>query len=308
MRTIKGLASWILVIGALTALRANGAIRPELGSPVAIDRISDTEFYILSSDGTVRRLRNSGGTFQQSSKFSIQGFPIDFTYSVSDQIASLFVCSTLAGKGVLSRYATDGSLMKRWWLWHTCGGLDFDPENHALYAATTDTHEIYRLDIRKGGDPEVVGELPGTGKIGPIAVDSRRNLLYASDVSDGIVYEYNLTRRSSRAIASDLGSPVALYFDFQSQLLYVADATAKRILYISPSPASRIRQTAQQKSRGTKSASPGVVVRILIKESGLDSPSGVVRGANGDLVVSDYAGNRIFVVSAIGQIKMRYPP
>jgi hypothetical protein len=166
MQTIMSLASWSLVVGVLTALTANGAIRPELVSPIAIDRISDTEFYILSSDGTVRRVRNSGGTFQQSSKFAIQGFPIDFTYSVSDQIASLFVCSTLAGKGVLSRYATDGSLMKRWWLWHTCGGVDFDPENHALYAATTDTHEIYRLDIRRGGDPEFVGELPGTGKIG----------------------------------------------------------------------------------------------------------------------------------------------
>ncbi len=308
MRTIRSFTSRILVIAALVSLRASGGERPDLGGPVAIDRISDTEFYVLSSDGTVRKLRNSGETFQQVGEFTIQGFPIDFTYSVSDQTASLFVCSTLAGKGVVSRYAPDGSLMKRWWLWHTCGGLDFNPDDHTLYAATTDTNELYRLDVRSGGDPKSVAELPKTGKVGPIAVDSAHKLIYTSDISEGIVYEYDLVKRSSRIVASNLGSPVALYFDAGSNLLYVADATGKRVFSVPSNLRSQMRQGANQPPKMATSRPARAGIRVIIQDNGLSSPSGVVRGANGDLLISDYGANRIFVLSATGQIKMRYPP
>lgn len=297
----NGLTALFVAVWLGTALPAGGGTRVDLGGPVAIDRASDTDFYVLSSDATVRRLRKSGNRFEQLGKFSIQGFPIDFTYSVSEQIPSLFVCSTLTGKGVISRYSTDGLLMNRWWLWHTCGGVDFDYKDHALYTAITDTSELYRIDIRKDTPPESVGELPREGKIGPIAVDAARKLVYVSDLSKGVVYEYDLVKRSTRTIATRLGSPVALYFDSETQLLYVADATAKRILSVSLT-----RGAPHQASKSAKTTS--AKVQGILQNGAFAAPSGIVRGPDGDLVISDYDADRVFVVSPSGEVRFRYPP
>jgi hypothetical protein len=282
-------------------------MRPELSGPVAVDRISDSEFFVLSSDGSIRRLLNTGNNFQQVAKFSVQGFPIDFTYSVSEGVASVFVCSAIVDKGVISRYSTDGALMKHWWLWHTCGGLDFDPQEHMLYVASTDTNEIYRLDVRKDGQLESIGELPIAGKLGPIVVDSDRKLVYASDIAEGKVYEYDVAKRFSRVIAANLGSPVALFFDAKTKLLYVADATAKRILALTINRSRQGRQSSILTSRPTKQSTSNLTVRVLLQSANLRSPSGVVPAGNGELVISDYGANRIFVVSSNGQVSFQYP-
>ncbi len=284
---------------------ANVGPRGDLGHPVAIDRASDSEFYVLSGDATIRRLRVSENGLEQDAEFSIQGFPIDFTYSVSEQVPSLFVCGTLSQKSVISRYSTDGVLLKRWWLWHTCGGIDFDYVDHALYIASSDTNEIYRLDISKNDGPKSIGELRVSGeiKIGPIAVDSTRGLIYASDLSMGIVYEYDPGKHATRVVASNLGLPVSLYCDSSNRLLYVADSAAKRILYLSLNPDESV-----SRQQAAKSGSTNAKITVVVEKGPLANPSGVVPAGPGLVAACDFLANKVFVLSLSGQVKFQYPP
>lgn len=293
MKHIKNFAALSLALWVFASILGNAVTRPNLSGPIAIHRSSDTEFYVLSSDGSVRRLRNTGTGFKQSGEFSIQGFPVDFTYSVSDQVASLFVCSTQLGKSAISRYAVDGSVMQRWWLWHPCGGVDFDYSEQVLYVAGTDDNGLYRLDIRTNDQPQSVGELP-SGHIGPIVVVPGRKLIYVGNVSEGVVYEYDITTRKFRNIAANLGSPISLAYDPDNRLLYVVDGTRSRVLSLSLDAA------------GVKPTKPQV--RVILKDRELHYPTSVARDSKGDLIISDSYANRIFAVSIDGVVKFRYPP
>jgi hypothetical protein len=62
------------------------------------------------------------------------------------------------------------------------------------------------------------------------------------------------------------------------------------------------------KQEAAKSASTKAKLNIVVQNSPLAGPSGVVLGGAGQLVVSDSYANKVFIVSLSGQLKSQYPP
>jgi hypothetical protein len=121
-------------------------------------------------------------------------------------------------------------VMKTWWLWHPCGGVDYDPAGQVLYFGTTDTREIYRIDIKADSNPESLSQLPQMQKMGPIALDSAAKILYIGDIAGGVLFEFDLSNHSARTLISGLGTVAALYTDPNSRSLYIVDSVARTVL------------------------------------------------------------------------------
>lgn len=301
VRLIASLAAGVLMLGA--------SAKRNLGAPVAMDRAGDSTIYVLSADRNIRRFEISGQGFSQSGEFPVDGFPIDFTYSQSDQVESLFVCSTLAGKGAISRYATDGKLMGRWWLWHPCGGVDFDQNEHALYVGAADTGEIYRIDVRSQAGAVSIGELPHMEKMGPIALDAAGKKLYVGDVAGGVVFEFDILAKVGRKLIWGLGGVAGLYFDPRSQSLYIADTVAKSILVAKIGPASSPQRVVsnQAPSKTRKQTSASLPTEVVVRDPAFRAPSGVLPVGEGRYAVSDYSANALFLVASDRTIASHFP-
>jgi hypothetical protein len=311
---LSPIASLVLVLAQ--ALLASSVARHNLGNPVAIDRASDSAIYVLSADREVRRFAVSGERIVPDPKgqFPVVGSPVDFTYSRFGQVESLFICSINLGKGVISRYSLEGKVIGSWWLWHPCGGLDYDPTEQILYFGTTDTREIYRIDIKSDRGPESLGLLPPMEKMGPVALDHTRKILYVGDISGGALFEFNLATRSSRTLTSEgahFGTIAALYVDLTSQSLCIVDGVAQTVLSTklgSPSPSGQQTSTASRAvSRRQNTPPSGQQTHIIVHDPQLINPSGVVPLDRGRYLVSDYEANALFLVSADGKIVARFP-
>ncbi len=276
---------------------AGSSVQRELGQPIALERASDSIIYVLSADRNIRTFNVSGERLTLKGQFSITGSPIDFTYSRSGPIESIFVCSINIGKGVISRYSMDGKLMRSWWLWHPCGGVDYDPGQQVLYFGTTDTREIYRIDVRADTGPESLSQLPKMEKMGPVVLDRGGKSLYVGDIAGGFLFEFDIVSRSSRSLISGLGSVSALYTDPNSGSLYIVDSVARKVFVAEPNS----QKTPQ------KRGSANIPTRIITHAPELRSPSGIVPLDNGRFLVSDYGANALFIISAHGTLISRFP-
>ena len=286
------------------------SVKHDLGNPVAVDRASDSSVYVLSADRYIRRFDISGEQITLKGQFPVTGTPVDFTYSRSGQVESLFVCSINFGKGVISRYSTDGNLMKSWWLWHPCGGVDYDPDLQILYFGTTDTREIYRIDLKTDTSPESLSQLPQMQKMGPIALDSTGKVLYIGDIAGGVLFEFDIANRSVRTLISGLGAVAALYADPNSQALYIVDSVARTVLLtkLGPPPQGQQASTQAKSQKPTqKGKFANIPTQVVTHAPELRSPSGVVPLDNGRYLVSDYGANALFLVSANGKVSSRFP-
>jgi hypothetical protein len=263
----------------------------KIGTPVAITR-SSSELYVLSMGGTVSVLHITPGGLIERNHFSIAGAdrPIDLTSSKSDDIESLFVCSRQDEKtAYITQYSPSGKVIKRWLLPDTCTGLDFDRTERAVYFGTSPSNRIFRIKVRDGSGPISVGEIGRAGSIGPIAVDAIRHRVYAGDARDGSVYEFDLTTGKVRIVASGLGDVPAINFAPDGFVLYVADASHRRIL--------QVRTTLDVPRAET--FAEGIFRR----------PSGLAHLGQplGGLAVSDSSAGSVFLLSSTGRVVSRYP-
>jgi hypothetical protein len=286
------------------------SVQRELGNPVAVDRASDSLVYVLSADRNVRRFYISGGRITLNAQFAVTGSPVDFTYSRSGEIESLFICSINLGKGMISRYSVDGKLMKSWWLWHPCGGIDYDPGQQAVYFGTTDTREIYRIGIHADATPQSLGQLPAMERMGPIALDSTGRTLFVGDISGGALFEFDIPSRSSRTVTTQFGTVAALYVDPRSRSLYIVDSVARTVLVAKLDSLVQKRPTSSGRSSANRpitKSSVKIAAQIVSRAPELRNPSGVIPIENGHFLISDFEVNALFLISSDGKVGARFP-
>jgi sugar lactone lactonase YvrE len=141
------------------------------------------------------------------------------------------------------------------------------------------------FDSPKGKAPEFVAVIRGASGLGPLALDTRRQRLFAADPLEGTVYVVNLTSHTSAVISTRLGEPRSLVFDESRHTLYVGDIAGRRVwkIDVDRNPPSRVLF-----------ASPSTVAEI-------PSPNGLALSPDGTLWVGGMEGERIVGLTRDGR-------
>jgi sugar lactone lactonase YvrE len=116
-------------------------------------------------------------------------------------------------------------------------------------------------------------------------VPNRRLLI--GDLGTGQVFEFDLESRKSRVLSRVFQSPQALLISATSDVLYVADASRRKIYVID------------LKRKNT----PPKVFSALAE---FRSPSGLARLEDGRIIVSDDEAGKLFVLSQNGELQSTF--
>jgi len=243
---------------------------------------------VLDIRGTVHRLKQSGNFLTEVAAFHLSNAPqfVDMSYSAVVGQQSIFIVGVEFNRGFIWRYTTDGRSLGFWPLRNIGAGITCDDGTHSLYLATSDSNEIYRLDL-DNQKLLYLSRISGARKLGPLTIDPANQVLYVADIDAGVVYQYSIRTKSTRTLASGLSAPAALYFDVSTGRLYVADAGLKKIVFID---------THAKKAVLTSFAS-----------SPLKSPTGFALLSGGIAAVTDLSANRVYVFSATGALLSHFP-
>ncbi|RSL18749.1 hypothetical protein EDE15_4351 [Edaphobacter aggregans] len=279
--------STVLLALLLVPHTAAGADRAKLERPVMMDSNGpSTELYVLDDLGTLHKFNVSDNGLAEYGSFSVpQDFKAaDMSYDRSER--SLLIAGTQSGQGLVARYSLDGKLLKTWGFQNVCSGIDSGSVNHTAYVATSDSNEIYKLDIEK---PRItlIARIPSATKLGPVAYDDIRQEIYVADVANGNIYQYSVATKHSRVFVTGFSAPAALAFDAETNRLFVADPGRRGIFFVD-----------------TRASNP---VAASFASEPLRSPFGLTLVSNGRVAVADYAANSVFVFSSKGELLFRFP-
>ncbi len=265
-------------------------------SPVALSSLSSGDMFVLEQSGQISVVRS-----QDSAPHLIKVVKIPEFYSPTDLAAGLlgsdeklFVVSYSRvfsrPQWRLERYSAKGDVER---LWTGFGpdiyaGVAVDSRRELIYIATARTAEIHRLsfDSPKAKVPEFVAGIHGASGLGPIAVDTIRQRLFAADPLEGTLYVLNLTSGSSSVISTRIGEPRSLVFDESRHTLYVGEVAGRRVwkIYVDSNPPRRVLF-----------ASPSTVTEI-------PSPNALALGPDGTLWVGGLEGERIVGLRQDGRV------
>ena len=192
------------------------------------------------------------------------------------------------------QYSRNGERQCEWLLPEISAGLDVDTERHALYLSGSATGTVYRLNLLRDncyGPKQLnpVLKIDGVGRLGPLAVDSKRRYAFVADSLKGSIYQIGLEQGDYKQVARSLGQPVALLYDDILGRLYAVDSAGRRVWLIDvnryPAP------------------SPVVVSRDLA----FQDPSSITAASNGGLLVGDRTAKVVFLVDLGGRVATRFP-
>lgn len=280
-----------LVFALAFALEAGaGADSMKLQRPVMIDSDSSgSKAFVLDGAGMLHEFQVKQGALEEYRAVPLPADlnPSDMTYVLSGDKEALLVAGTQSRRGAVVLYSLDGSLLQTWSLRNICSGIDFGAATHIAYAATSDSNEIYRLDL-KATDVAFVTQVDDAGKLGPLAFDEARQEIYVADVAAGRIYKYSIGRKTLSILVTDLSAPTALSFDPDTGRLYVADPGRRGIFTID-----------------TRSAKPPL---RQFASGQLQTPYGMALLSQNRVAVADYGANRILVFSNKGSLLFRFPP
>ncbi len=260
-----------------------------LQRPVMMDsNASGSVLFVLDSSGSLHELRVSPNKLQESARFSLppELVPADMTYAFLEGQDSLLIAGTQSGRGVVVGYTLDGRALKTWQLRNICSGIDLGAKTHSAYVATSDSNEIYRVDLQ-GTKASFLTRIPEASKLGPLAFDEARQTIYVADVASGKIYQYSIAGRRTKILATGLSAPTALSYDPDTRRLYIADPGRRGIFTIdvrSPKP-----------------------VAAEFASSPLKAPYGMALTSNRQLAVADYGSNKVVVFSPKGAVLFRFP-
>ncbi len=246
---------------------------------VAIEGMPEIGYYILSADDTVYHYGTSGSGLQFSGRFSLQGtdaYGIDVTVIRDNNQDSIAVTewSDKIRLGYVNRYSTEGRLIHSWsTLHHIPAGIDYDPGSHVLYFGTSDSNELYAVDIHEN-NPHYVCDVQGAAHLGPISLDPDRQLIYVTD-SRGSLFVVDLRTRKTALLTSSFGLASALHFDSKTGILYVADIVQKKIYAVDPSSQNN---------------------RPVVDSAQIRSPSGLALGPDNTLLITDQRSGGVFLM------------
>jgi DNA-binding beta-propeller fold protein YncE len=242
---------------------------------------------VLDASGVIHQFRVSESALSEYGRSTV---PPDFTaadmsFLRSNTPPSLLIAGTQNGRGVVIRLSLDSKSLTSWPFPNLCSGVDSASSGTTAYVATSDSNEIYQLDPR-GQRTSRVAEIVEASKLGPVALDDKRQLIYVADVANGQVYRYSLQTRKSQVVAR-VSTPTALVFDAETDKLFIADPGQRSIFVVD-----------------THANAP---VATTFAADGLRAPYGMTLLSDGRLAVADYNSNSILVFSGTGKLLFRFP-
>ena len=247
-----------------------------------------TDLFVLDESGILHKFHVTQNSLQEygSRALPAEFTPADMAFAGTGGRDSLLIAGTKAGQGALVRYSVDGVALDTWTFHNICSGIDFSTAKHAAYVATSDSNEVYRVDLTNP-QPVFVTRISEATKLGPVALDEGHQQFFVADVASGKIYQYSLASKTSMVLAAGLSAPTALAFDSQSHRLFVADPGRGGIFTVD-----------------TNAATPAP---IEFAHGALKSPYGITLISGSRVAVADYGANQAVVLSAKGDALFRFP-
>jgi hypothetical protein len=262
-----------------------------LKKPTAVDKISSGDLYVLDSSGAVFRLAPSGTSLAVKSSFNLPSFsyPTDLVSARLFTKLTLLITTNNQNFGFVSQYSPDGKLEYTWTFRNGVAGLDVDYDSHIVYVASSNSPEIYQINLQPSTQtsPTFTGSVLGARQLGPLVMDMGKKLLFVADLISGQIFEFNIKTRKSRILANNLSSPQGLLLSADSTLLYIADGPRRKIYVMDLKRGKAIPQ-----------------VFTAVPE--FRNPSGLARLADGRLVVADDEAGSLFLLSKTGMLQSTF--
>jgi DNA-binding beta-propeller fold protein YncE len=277
-----------LVLGLSFSIPQVGFTQAKFARPIMMDS-SGTDLFVVDVAGTMHEFHIAQNRLDEYRTFSLPSTltPADMSYGTSNGQEFVLIAGSEAGRGIVAMYALDGKSLRTWNFHNICSGIDFDTSGNTAYVAMSDSNEIYRLDL-KSSESTYVTRIPNATKLGPLAADGATQTIYVADVAAGAIYQYSLTTKSSKVLATNLSTPTALSFEPETGQLYFADPGRRAVFRLE-----------------TRSSKP---VATEFVSNPLRSPYSMARTSGDQLAVADYGASSILVFSGKGALLFKFPP
>ena len=280
----------MLLLGIFPLQAGEEPGRPRLERPIMVDSDGPgSQLFVLDAWGTLHEFRVAKNSLEEFASITLPASlaASDMTYLPAGGQESVLIAGTQMGRGIVARYSLDGRQLQTWAFRNICSGIDFGASSHTAYVATSDSNEIYRLDLQ-GTESKYVARIPNATKLGPLALDEAGRKIFIADVAVGAIYQYSLSTKASRVLVSNLSAPTALSFYPETGRLYIADPGRRAIFTVN-----------------TRSSQP--VLTEFVSEP-LKSPYGMALLSSDRMAVADYGANSILVFSSKAQLLFSFPP
>ena len=287
---VLSLCSIALVLELFPLLAGPAPEQPKFERPIMVDSNGPgSQLFVLDTWGTLRAFQVNKTNLEEfrSSSLPAALTVSDMTYTSAGGQESVLIAGTEAGRGIVARYGLDGKPMQTWVFRNLCSGIDYGASSHTAYVATSDSNEIYKLDVH-GTESKYVARISNATKLGPLAYDETGQKIYVADVAAGAIYQYSMTTKASKVLVSGLSAPTALSFDSETHRLYIADPGRRAIFTVD-----------------TSSSQP--VAGEFVSDP-LKSPYGMALLSGDRVAVADYGANSILVFSNKAALLFRFPP
>jgi DNA-binding beta-propeller fold protein YncE len=247
----------------------------------ALDGFPDRGYYILTSDGNVLRYapgKQSKLQFQNQFSLPQKSIPFDITYSLYKQQESAIVTTWVdtIRFGFIYRFAPDGTVLHYWTTRQRPAGIDYNEKDHSIYFVTSDSNEIYRIDLDES-EAKYICDVPGAKLLGPLALDTAANVAYVGDIETGNIFAVDLVSHKTKEAWPAVGAPSAFRLDATNRVLYIADTARSKILAVSLK-------------------TPNQDPQIVFQSSKIHYPSGIAPWTGSSLLVTDYTAGAVFAI------------
>jgi DNA-binding beta-propeller fold protein YncE len=279
----------LAVVGLFVLQAGQGPELAKFERPIMMDSNGPgSQLFVLDSWGTLHEFRVTKNSLEEYQSISLPPklAAADMTYTAAGGQESVLIAGTLMGRGIVARYALDGKQLQTWSFRNICSGIDFDAGSNTAYVATSDSNEIYQLNVR-GTESKYVARIPNATKLGPLAFDEGSQRVFVADVAAGAIYQYSLSTRASKVLVSNLSAPTALSFDSQTRRLYIADPGRRGIFTVD-----------------MRSNQP---LATEFVSDPLKSPYGMALLTSDRMAVADYGANGVLVFSSKAELLFRFP-
>jgi sugar lactone lactonase YvrE len=160
--------------------------------------------------------------------------------------------------------------------------VDYDPHRMCLYFTTTDSSQVFRIDVGSRAMRLVAQIATRPGRVGAIALDSKEDSLYIADGGKILLLRLGDSGKQATTVYSKEGAISGLRVDDDGSL-YITDVK---------------RQIVEQLRR--TSAEDPSLEHIKTLASEMSRPTGVALLAHGYLAISDSQDDIVVVVDSQG--------
>jgi len=259
--------------------------------PIAVDYHLDGPLFVLSSEGEVSQIGDTGSESLLMTTEAYGFRPVDIVSARLGEQNYVFVSGFIGREGIIFQYTSSGVFVARFSSPQLAAGFDVDTGSQSplheslMYVASPVANAVFALDIANPSkSPRTIASIKEAVSLGPLIFDRQLNKLFVGDQGNGKLYEINLSDGHHSTVATDLGTPVALALSEDDATLYVADSAGGRIIKVAA--VGHERRTTR-----TIPTTKGAFVRL----------SGLAAGPRGTLYLADFQKG-IFQITMDGSI------